>query len=256
MPNAAVNGTELYYEVHGEGEPVLFLHGVGGNHAIWWQQVPYFAQRYQVITLDQRGFGRSKEIPEGPHRKDYMDDVLGLLDHLGIQKTYLVAQSMGGTATIAMVARHPERVKAAVMSDTVGNMNDPGIEAMQAENRGPAEKLSQPDRALSKGFQQREPVLTELFLQINSFNKANRHNVRSEGYKGPTPEEVAKSGVPVMFIIGQEDVVATPNTLRRAHKLCTGSKAVEVPGAGHSVYWERPDLYNFLVDEFLQSAGN
>ena len=85
MPLAEVNGTEIYYEVHGSGPPLILAHGVGGNHAIWWQQIPRLSQFYMVVTFDHRGFGRSKEIPEGPHRGDYVNDLLGLLDHLEIE---------------------------------------------------------------------------------------------------------------------------------------------------------------------------
>ena len=59
MPLAALNGIELYYESHGEGPVVTFLHGAGGNHISWWQQVPVFSQRYRCLTIDHRGFGRS-----------------------------------------------------------------------------------------------------------------------------------------------------------------------------------------------------
>ena len=57
MPLADVNGTELYYEVHGSGPPLVLAHGVGGNHGIWWQQLPYLSQWYTVVTFDHRGFG-------------------------------------------------------------------------------------------------------------------------------------------------------------------------------------------------------
>ena len=256
MPNASVNGTEIYYEVHGEGPAVVFLHGVGGNHAIWWQQVPHFAQSYKVVTIDHRGFGRSKEIPEGADRREYTEDLKQLMDQLEIEKAALVGQSMGGIASFGMVAQHPERVTACVMADTIGSLDEPQVDAMTAEVRETSDKLSQFDRALSKGYQQREPVLTRLFSQINSFNKANRHNLRGQDYKGPTPEQVMASGIPIMFLVGQEDRVVAPEIVRRAHQLVKGSKLVEVPGSAHSVYWERPDLFNYLVDEFIKKANS
>ena len=254
MPLAAVNGTEIYYEVHGNGPPLVLAHGVGGNHSIWWQQIPYLSQWYTIVTFDHRGFGRSKEIPEGPHRKDYVGDLLGLMDHLEIEQAALVAQSMGGTSCLAMTAWHPERVAALVMSDTTGMMDHLDVRPTQAW-LSVSSTLNQADRALSKDFQQRNPALTELFLQLNGFNKANRFNVRADGYRGPTPEEVANTGVPVMFILGTNDCVADPNVLRRAHKLVTGSRLVEFPGAGHSVYWEQPEAWSFIVRGFLEDVG-
>ena len=254
MPLASVNGTEIYYEVHGIGPPIVLAHGIGGNHAIWWQQVPYLSEWYTVVTFDHRGFGRSREIPEGPHRKDYVDDLLGLLDHLEIERAALIGQSMGGTSCLAMTGWHPERVAALVMSDTMGMMDHPDVQPTPDWLKI-GEGLSQADRALSRTFQERNPALTELFLQVNSFNKANRHTVRVEGYKGPTPEEIVRSGVPVLFILGTDDRIVDPDALRRAHKLVTGSKLVEFPGPGHSVYWEQPDVWNFVVRSFLEEVG-
>ena len=254
MPLAEVNGTEIYYEVHGSGPPLILAHGVGGNHAIWWQQIPRLSQFYMVVTFDHRGFGRSKEIPEGPHRGDYVNDLLGLLDHLEIDRAALVGQSMGGTCSLAMTGWHPERVAALVMSDTTGMMDHPDVQPTAAWLSAQS-TLNQADRAVSKDFQQRSPALTELFLQLNSFNKANRFNVRAEGYKGPTPEEVSNNGVPVMFILGTNDRVVDPNILRRAHELVVGSRLVEFPGPGHSVYWEQPEAWSFVVHGFLQEVG-
>jgi pimeloyl-ACP methyl ester carboxylesterase len=213
--------------------------------------VPYFARNRQVITFDHRGFGRSKEIPEGPDRAEFVEDLHGLLDHLNIERAALVAQSMGGIACLGLAARYPERVSGLVMADTVGSMNDESVQASTASDRDISDKLSQLDRAVSKGFQVREPAMCLLFLQLNSFNKTNRHLLRDSGYVGPTPEAVIESGVPVMFIVGQEDKVASPRTVRGAHKLLPSSVLAEVPDTAHSVYWEKPDVFNYLVEGFL-----
>jgi 3-oxoadipate enol-lactonase len=258
MPDATVNGTEIYYEVHGEGSPIVFAHGVGGNHAIWAFQTAYFKQWYQVISFDHRGFGRSKHLPDGPDRSEYLADLLGLLDHLGIQKASLVAQSMGGIACLGMAAWHPERVAALVMAGTTGSMGDPQISALMSEGsewRQRSEQLSQIDRAASKGFQQRDPALAWMFLQINSFNKANRHVVRGQDYKGPTVDEVVESKVPILWVVGSEDMVQNPAAPRRAHQVTPGSEFEEIHGSGHSTYWERPDLFNYLIRNFLDKQG-
>src|SRR3954466_5622846 len=82
MPFAPVNGIDLFYESHGTGPAVVFLHGRGGNHLSWWQQVPHFADRFRVITIDHREFGLTKEVKNGPGRKAFADDLHQLLDHL------------------------------------------------------------------------------------------------------------------------------------------------------------------------------
>src|SRR5690349_16865869 len=101
MPFAPVNGIQLYYEVHGSGPAVLFAHGQGGNHLSWWQQIPAFAPHYTCITFDHRAFGASTDL-DGKGRGGFAGDVIGLLDHLGIDDVRVVAHSMGGRSAIAV----------------------------------------------------------------------------------------------------------------------------------------------------------
>ncbi|MCH8282189.1 MAG: alpha/beta fold hydrolase, partial [Chloroflexi bacterium] len=96
MPQAPVNGIELYYESHGEGPAIVFAHGRGGNHMSWWQQVPAFREEYRCITFDHRGWGASPDSANPRGRSAFVEDLTGLLDHLGVDRTFLVAQSMGG----------------------------------------------------------------------------------------------------------------------------------------------------------------
>src|SRR5512144_2416640 len=110
------HGFRLYHEdTGGNGPVVLFLHGAGGNHLSWWQQVPAFAEEYRCVTVDQRGFGQSHDAPGGPGLAALTTDVTELLDHLGIARAALVAQSMGGWAAAWAVVRAPERFWAVVM---------------------------------------------------------------------------------------------------------------------------------------------
>ena len=122
MPYADVNGVRIYYESHGEGEAIVFAHGAGGNHLSWWQQVPFFRDRYRCVTFDHRGFGRSVERADGPGGASFAEDLRALLDHLGIERTLLAAQSMGGRACLGFSLAYPERVRGLVMSDTTGTI--------------------------------------------------------------------------------------------------------------------------------------
>src|SRR5512146_1513531 len=97
MPTVSVNGVELYYEMYGEGpSTIVFAHGASGNHLSWWQQIPYFSQRYRCITFSQRGFHLSPRPAGSRGASAFVGDLAALLDHLGIQDTALVAQSMSG----------------------------------------------------------------------------------------------------------------------------------------------------------------
>src|SRR5579862_3153716 len=116
MAWASVNGIELYYELHGEGETVVFAHGAGGNHLSWWQQVPFFQQRYTCVTFDHRGFGRSIDARPIEQRPRFDEDLAALIDHLELADARLVAQSMGGWTCLGYAVTHPERVRALVMA--------------------------------------------------------------------------------------------------------------------------------------------
>ncbi|MYA19391.1 MAG: alpha/beta hydrolase, partial [Chloroflexi bacterium] len=124
MPVAEVNGIELYYEEQGEGPGLVFLHGAAGNHIIWWQQLPAFRDRFRCVSIDHRGFGRSTD-PEGESAARFVDDLEALLDALGIERTALVSQSMGGRTALGFAVRHPQRVSAVVLADTSASIDWP-----------------------------------------------------------------------------------------------------------------------------------
>ena len=136
MSSAKINGIDLHYQCYGEGDAIVFAHGAGGNLLSWWQQIPFFSQRYRCVTFDHRGFGHSLDVPEGPGAAKFVDDLRGLLDHLGIESAHLVAQSMGGRTMLGFAVRYPSRVRSLVMADTVGGMNVPEVAGRAAQLGG------------------------------------------------------------------------------------------------------------------------
>lgn len=107
MTTARINGINLYYEEHGEGQPLILSHGIGSNHLHWWQQIPVLSKHFRVITFDHRGFGFSKDLNNlGP--KSFADDFDALLSHLEIDKVILCGQSMGGV-TVGSYVRTTRR---------------------------------------------------------------------------------------------------------------------------------------------------
>src|SRR5262247_2138172 len=128
------NDFRLYYEdTRGAGPTILFLHGAGGNHLSWWQQVPVFAEEYRCVAVDQRGFGQSPDVACGPGPAALATDAIALLDHLGIARAALVAQSMGGCAAVGAAIHAPERFWAVVLANTVGNLTDLDIATLRQQ---------------------------------------------------------------------------------------------------------------------------
>ena len=88
MPLASINGIRIDYQEYGQGEAIVFCHGAGGNLLSWWRQIPYFSENYRCVTFSHRGFGHSYDQPDGPGMKSFVEDLVALLDHLGIESVH------------------------------------------------------------------------------------------------------------------------------------------------------------------------
>lgn len=254
MPFAPVNSIELYYESHGEGPAVVFAHGRGGNHLSWWQQVPFFRERYRCITFDHREFGQSKETPGGPGRAGFVDDLRCLLDHIGIDRTYLVGQSMGGGTVLGFALRYPQRVLGLVLADTPAGIAE---EDMLRDFRARAPSLPEDAsvRAQSERFRRSDPAKAFLYYEIGLLSKPVRETFVQyiTATDGPTASDLADFRVPTLVIVGREDIVVTPDNAAMVCRHIPGARLAVVEEAGHSVYWEKPQEFNKLVGSFFET---
>lgn len=259
MPRAAINGIEVYYEAHGqEGPAVVFSHGRGGNHLSWWRQVAVFSREYRCITFDHRGWGLSADRPDGPGTGAFVDDLKGLLDHLDIDRAFLVSQSMGGITNLGFALKYPQRTLGLVLGDTTGGIGDPAVVDLLRDVHPPEDSLG---RALSKGFMEQHPDLTFLFREVGLMNPEMPVNVVSGLFRdpsGPQARDLAGMTTPTLLIVGEEDLIFPPHVMRAAQKLIPNSRLEVVPGAAHSTHFEQPEAFNRLVAQFFAQvrAGN
>ena len=258
MPFLALDGCDLYYELHGSGPPLVFAHGLGGNQLTWWQQVPHFQGRYTCVSFAQRGFGRST-VKDGGLRPDlFADDLAALIDHLGFQDVRLVAQSMGGWACLEYAIGRPERVRTLVMADTVGTLSHPGSDRLIRENAATNPRSARYDGGAHPACGERmfreQPALHFLYTQVSGLTSpppAPDFRDRLAALRTRPAEDLAKLRMPVLCIAGAEDTVIPPGAVEVLASLIPGARYVSVPAAGHSVYWERAETFNRLVDGFL-----
>ena len=251
MPKAQINGIELYYEVHGDGPAVVFAHGAGGNHLSWWQQVPVFARQYRCVIFDHRGFGQSPDVPNGPGSQAYANDLKGLLDHLKIDRASLVAQSMGGRTCLGFTLEHPDRVQALVMADTTGGFGDARMAQLRAEGEAIMAEPNPPPRTYARHFPQEQPAQAFLYEQIRALNPPRLE----VSVPGPTAEQVRALHTPTLLIVGEHDVIAPPSIMKMFQSYIPHARLAEVAGAGHSVYFEKPQEFNRIVLEFFAEVG-
>ncbi|MBL6966182.1 MAG: alpha/beta fold hydrolase [Anaerolineales bacterium] len=114
MPKITLNAIELFYEIHGAGEPLLLIHGLGSSSRDWEYQLPAFTEHYQVITCDVRGHGQSAK-PPGPYNVPmFADDIIQLMQALDIAPAHVLGISMGGMIAYQLAVDHPEMVKSLI----------------------------------------------------------------------------------------------------------------------------------------------
>lgn len=272
MPVTEINGASIYYEEHGKGFPAVFVHGAGGNHMSWWQQVPEFSRHYRCITFDQRGWGLSLDS-DGAGPSALVDDLAALLDHLGVEETFLVAQSMGGIACFGLALRQPARVKGLVLANTFAGMRrevwlaSGDVARQSVRDIWERRQADTVKRALSREFSSRHKDRAFLYKQIRLLNEhgPNHHHAGSRvdryralersGELAFTREQLASMNVPVLFIGGEHDEVMPVVLMEVAKEMITAARLVVVPGAGHSVYFEQPETFNHVVGEFFAECA-
>ena len=261
MPFAqTADGTSVYYETHGEGPAVVLVHGSGGHHAAWWQQVAELSRRYTVVTLDLRGFGRTSDaaaavdLSEGLDAGLFPGDILAVLHDAGIRRAVLAGQSIGAVAALRAALAEPELVAGVVLAHSLGGISDPELSPLVAADRAEAVKLPVLDRLLTRAFRETDPAKTFLFRQMGTFNRAKMQDLRNLDSDGPTVAEINASGIPIYFLAGADDAVLSGKTVTRAAELLDNAHLDLVPDAPHAMYWEKPELFNAALDRFLQLA--
>lgn len=248
-------GASIYYEIGGDGTPIVFAHGAGGNRLSWWQQTAFFEARHRVIRFDHRGFGRSICSADDFHPKHFADDLLAILDTEKIERAALVCQSMGGWTGLRAAIEKPERVSCLVLCDTPGGLITAKIlEAAAAIGRRAITEGIRGNAALAPDFPERQPTLAHLYDQIAALNTHFDPSLLSRMFddQGRIPaERLEDYRVPTLVIAGEHDQLFSPAALREVAALIPNAELREFPGCGHSVYFESAADFNQVVSEFI-----
>jgi pimeloyl-ACP methyl ester carboxylesterase len=260
----ARDGARLYYEVHGSGPAVLFVHGSGGHHVAWWQQVTALRDDYTVITMDLRGFGCSRWDAEHDSAA-FPGDIRAVLDAVaqgkgagevggGPQQAVLVGQSIGAAAALRAALDRPDRAAGVVLAHSLGGLQHPELAELVKADRAAAVRLPVLDRLLTPAFRTEHPDRAFLFQQMGTFNTAKMADLRNLGSDGPSLDELNAAPFPVLLLAGEKDSVLSASTVRRAGELLPRAQVEIVPGAPHSMYWETPALFNDALGRFLAAV--
>ena len=252
-------GADIYFESHGEGVPILFAHGAGGNAGIWFEQIAAFSERYQCIAFDHRTFARSPADPASISASQFRVDALAVLDVLDIDQAHLVAQSMGGWTCMRIALDNPERVLSLTMSCTPGGLPNPkptesARNLTRNNDSGASGVLATMSRVTAE-----DPVRMQLYQVINGFN-TNFSMSSLSGLVDPEGaialDKLASIEHPVLFISGEEDPLFPNEQLASYLPYFKDARIEVVRNAGHSPYFEQPAVFNGLLDGFLRSGND
>lgn len=271
MPEFSANGARLYYEVTGDGFPLVWSHEFAGDCQSWAPQVKFFSRRYRVITYNARGYPPS-EVPPNPEdysQEQSVEDLRLLLEHLGIEQAYLGGLSMGGNVALNFGLAYPHRAKALIVAATgAGTTNrekflqdgeklarrllDVGMEAVAHDYAlGPARTQ----------FLRKDPKGWEEFQRGLAAHSAlgSALTYRGVQMKRPTiyalEDKLRQFQVPTLVLIGDEDEPCIEPAVFMKRRIPRCGLAV-FPQSGHAINLEEPDQFNRAVLEFLTTVGN
>jgi 3-oxoadipate enol-lactonase len=256
----------MVYQVDGDrGDWLIFAHGGDGHSACWCLQVAAFKARFRCLTYDAPGFGLS---PAGSGLgKTPADDLRSLMDELGIDRAVLVGHSMGGLAVSGVAQRWPERVRALVMSDTPFGFQTEALQRWAAEMLVKiATGFQVLDHLFAPGFAERKPELHHLYeaicrtkLPAPPPKNPPDYSAAYIGMRDTPPVDYSGFPVPTLFIAGGEDELTLPWLLEATAQAVGGARLEVIAGAGHSPFYERTEVYNRVlaefIDRFIPAAG-
>ncbi len=261
MPFVRSSGHDIYYERHGAGPALLFLHGAGSNAATWWQQLPVFMQRFTCITMDIRCFGRSVAPLEAFEMRGLVDDCIAVLDALSIARVAVIGQSLGGMLGLRLALWHPQRIAAYIGTDTPMGIDHAGMRETLARRQQTHSAVSIEQRSLGAWFLQQRPALAALYAQINHFNPS-AYRFTPEQWRAAMSQLLNPAALipmdglravacPTLFVVGSEDPLVSVAVMQEVQALIAGSEVTVIDAAGHSAYFEKPDEFNRRVQDFI-----
>ncbi len=254
MPHLNLPGVNLWYEdTGGAGTPVIFLHAASGTCESWVHQLPAFTTAgYRCITYDRRTWGRSQPTDPGEQPGFAGDDLHGLVESLGLERVHLVATAAGGIAGLDYALSHPERVCSLVAANTIGGVQDAEYLAVQTRLR-PAEIQNLPVelRELGPSYRGTDPEGAARWLDIELASRPYGL-VPSQPLREPiTYARLDTMSVQTLVLSGESDLLSPPALMRMLAAHIPTSRLVSLSDAGHAGFWERPQVWNGLVLEFI-----
>ena len=235
-------GVHTYYEVVGAGEPLLLLHGGFATIETWGAQTPALAERYRVYLPERRGHGRTPDLPGRTGYDVMAQDTIAFMDALGISTAHLVGWSDGGNVGLEVALARPDLVRKLVLIGAAANFDGytPALQAMTAKLTPaflPA-SMRQAYDAFSPDGPQHFPVVFEKLIAVW---KTEPHHPLAD---------LERVAAPTLVLVGDDDDITVEHAAAMQRAIPDAQLAV-VPGTDHGLMFEKPELVNRLLLDFL-----
>lgn len=258
MPWSRSNGVNIFYDVAGEGPPLVLLHANPFDHTMWLYQLAHFSRRYTVVALDLRGYGRSDK-PETPFTfADMANDVVGVIRDCGYTRVALAGASIGATLALSIALDHPDLVRALVLVG--GEAGNPPVFARLAEDyaarplaeqrRDHMQMIADPDLARTPLGRYLLEAALETTPELSGTAIAQIFRARAKVDLRARLSEVA---VPTLVVNGATDVSLESGVYTASH--IPGAARRIIPESGHLCCLENPAAFDRAVLDFLDGQA-
>jgi pimeloyl-ACP methyl ester carboxylesterase len=252
---AELPGAKIFYiDTGGNGVPVVFLHAATGSSRVWEYQIPAFtAAGYRVVAFDRRGWGRTVIDREGQQPGTGADDLRGLLDHLGVARIHLVGTAAGAFVALDFALSFPERVRSLVIANTIGGVQDADFLELGRRLRPPQFDALPPEfRELGPAYRAANAEGTKRWMELEKTSRPEGPRAPAQPTRNRLTLSMLESiRLPALVLTGGADLYAPPPVMKLFATRIKNSEFVAVPDAGHSTYWERPEVFNRAVLDFI-----
>lgn len=256
--HAHANGIDIHYRIAGSGPWVTLSHSLACDLSMWDEQVAQLSARYTVLRFDSRGHGGSG-APSGPYTLEQMaDDVVGLLDALGIERTHFVGLSMGGMIAQHVALKAPERLASLVLAGTSSRLPPEVLPVWQERIRTASEQgmeaMVEPtlQRWFTAPYRASHPhVMARIAALIRATPLAGFVGCCHAVPRIDVTARLRGLEMPALILVGDQDGGTPPSMAQEMHEAIAGSRFEVIADASHLSNIEQADRFNALLADFL-----
>jgi 3-oxoadipate enol-lactonase len=263
MPLANANGTKIFWNEAGSGDPLVMIMGLGASHEMWHRTWPVMARKYRTIVFDNRGVGQS-DVPPGPYLIAQMAaDTAAIMDAAGLERAHVLGISMGGMIAQEFAITHPHRVRSLILGCTAcGGQNSvpaaPNARQvlMERARMTPEEGAEAMVPFIYDASTPRARIDEDLAIRRRTFPTAEGYLAQLQAVLAWTSyERLPQIKVPALIIHGEADQLIPPQNAYILHERIAGSRLVMLSHASHILGTDQPEAYHGAVLEFLATSG-